>query len=268
MAASEHTKSNTNQPNKTTPRRFIGVRQRPSGRWVAEIKDSSQHVRLWLGTFDTPEEAARAYDEAARALRGENARTNFAPIPTNSSQSDSSASDEGFSPEHEGGRGINFASLKAKLSKNLQNIISRSTNSKVSKSRVSDHFTFASIFRHRNYDYQNSAYIKGIEKTVQPSFIVPHVADEPSSDGAGGPDTGETFKLGEFQPNGSDSDGSDVGDMGLRGQSLDNQMMGWIDGKELLMVGENELTRSKRFKVSSSIIVPPSFTASEFLGGN
>ncbi|KAK2986134.1 hypothetical protein RJ640_024683 [Escallonia rubra] len=58
-------------------RRFLGVRQRPSGRWVAEIKDSSQKLRLWLGTFDRAEEAALAYDSAARLLRGRNAKTNF-----------------------------------------------------------------------------------------------------------------------------------------------------------------------------------------------
>ncbi|KAJ1392315.1 DNA-binding domain superfamily [Sesbania bispinosa] len=58
-------------------KKFLGVRQRPSGRWIAEIKDSSQKLRLWLGTFDRAEEAALAYDCAARLLRGRNAKTNF-----------------------------------------------------------------------------------------------------------------------------------------------------------------------------------------------
>ncbi|CAN4081652.1 unnamed protein product [Withania somnifera] len=60
-------------------KRFVGVRQRPSGRWVAEIKDTIHKIRVWLGTFDTAEEAARAYDEAACLLRGANTRTNFWP---------------------------------------------------------------------------------------------------------------------------------------------------------------------------------------------
>ncbi|PSS30470.1 Ethylene-responsive transcription factor RAP2-11 like [Actinidia chinensis var. chinensis] len=62
-----------------TRKKFVGVRQRPSGRWVAEIKDTIQKIRVWLGTFDTAEEAARAYDEAACLLRGANTRTNFWP---------------------------------------------------------------------------------------------------------------------------------------------------------------------------------------------
>ncbi|XP_061350956.1 ethylene-responsive transcription factor ERN1-like [Gastrolobium bilobum] len=58
-------------------KRYIGVRQRSSGRWVAEIKDTIHNIRLWLGTYDTAEDAARAYDEAARLLRGANTHTNF-----------------------------------------------------------------------------------------------------------------------------------------------------------------------------------------------
>lgn len=65
-------------------KRYVGVRQRPSGRWVAEIKDTIQKIRLWLGTYDTAEEAARAYDEAACLLRGANTRTNFWPCSPSS----------------------------------------------------------------------------------------------------------------------------------------------------------------------------------------
>ncbi|CAM8961420.1 unnamed protein product [Rhodiola kirilowii] len=57
--------------------KYVGVRQRPSGKWVAEIKDTTQRIRMWLGTFGTAEEAACAYDEAACLLRGSNTRTNF-----------------------------------------------------------------------------------------------------------------------------------------------------------------------------------------------
>jgi len=65
-----------NKKSETTDK-FVGVRQRPSGRYVAEIKDTTQNIRMWLGTFETAEEAARAYDEAATLLRGSNTRTNF-----------------------------------------------------------------------------------------------------------------------------------------------------------------------------------------------
>ncbi|XP_027333545.1 ethylene-responsive transcription factor ERF018-like [Abrus precatorius] len=69
--------------NNTSSKMYKGVRKRKWGKWVSEIRLPNSRERIWLGSYDTQEKAARAFDAALYCLRGKSASFNFPDTPLN-----------------------------------------------------------------------------------------------------------------------------------------------------------------------------------------
>ncbi|KAM0975017.1 hypothetical protein ACFX13_018397 [Malus domestica] len=106
-------KQTIGKPSERNDIKYKGVRKRKWGKWVSEIRLPNSRERIWLGSYDAPEKAARAFDAALFCLRGRTAKFNFPDNP----------------PEISGGRSLSAAQIQTEAARFANSELPRSHQS-------------------------------------------------------------------------------------------------------------------------------------------